>query len=224
MLREWLPMVVQHVEAWTSDSDIDSGARWNHEIAAALEETHFGVVCVTRENQSAPWLLFEAGALAKSVGSGRVVPLCIDLPPSDITGPLAGFQARSLQKEGLNRLVQDLNKLTERKMLSQQLDNIFEGMWPGLESRIAKVMGGSGVETSPQPHRETGDMLAEVVEKVRRMERRMDADAYVKIYEPQPTMFADRFDVTPLGVLRFKQHRAEELMLKHISEILRPNL
>jgi hypothetical protein len=48
-----------------SDEDIDSGARWNDSIAKSLDDTHFGIVCATRENQHAPWLIFEAGALAK---------------------------------------------------------------------------------------------------------------------------------------------------------------
>ena len=37
------------------------------EIAKALDETKFGVFCVTPENQGEPWLNFEAGALSKTV-------------------------------------------------------------------------------------------------------------------------------------------------------------
>jgi hypothetical protein len=64
---------------WMSDNNIDGGARWNDKIAKALEETDFGIVCVTRENQSSAWLNFEAGAVAKKVGQARVIPLLIDL-------------------------------------------------------------------------------------------------------------------------------------------------
>jgi TIR domain len=78
-LDGWLESVVQHVDAWMSDADIGSGQRWNEAISKSLDETDFGIVCVTRANQHAPWLIFEAGALAKSVNEGRVVPLCIDL-------------------------------------------------------------------------------------------------------------------------------------------------
>jgi hypothetical protein len=48
-----------------SDNNIDGGARWNDALAKALEETDFGIVCVTCANQAAPWLNFEAGAVAK---------------------------------------------------------------------------------------------------------------------------------------------------------------
>ena len=69
-----------------SDDAIRSGARWSDAIAQSLDESDFGIICVTRDNLDAPWLLFEAGALAKRFKTARVVPLCIDLAPSDISG------------------------------------------------------------------------------------------------------------------------------------------
>jgi hypothetical protein len=95
-------MVVQHVEPWMSEEDIPTGTRWNDQVATELERTNFGIICLTRANQERPWLLFEAGALAKSVKVSRVVPLCIDLLPADITGPLATFQAISMNEDGMD--------------------------------------------------------------------------------------------------------------------------
>jgi hypothetical protein len=47
-----------------SAEEIGSGVRWNAELASALDATNFGIVCVTKSNLTAPWLLFESGALA----------------------------------------------------------------------------------------------------------------------------------------------------------------
>jgi hypothetical protein len=47
-LHGWLPRVVQHLESWMSDEDIESGARWNDQVGKALDNIDFGIVCVRR--------------------------------------------------------------------------------------------------------------------------------------------------------------------------------
>lgn len=55
-------------------------------VASELEASNFGLICVTPENVSELWVLFEAGALAKSMKGARVVPLLFNLDFSDING------------------------------------------------------------------------------------------------------------------------------------------
>ncbi|MFG2167462.1 toll/interleukin-1 receptor domain-containing protein [Micromonospora chersina] len=168
-LRDWLSVVVQHVEPWMSDEEIQSGTRWNDSLAHSLDDTNFGIVCVTRANQSAPWLMFEAGALAKRLDQARVVPLCIDLEPSDITSPLQAFQARRLNQEGTRRLVYELSELAEHPRPRESIDTLFDAMWPRLEAAVADA---ATVTVSPgEPHRSPEDMLAELVTRVRNIER-----------------------------------------------------
>jgi hypothetical protein len=102
-LRDWLPGVINSVRPFVSTKDIYAGSRWQMEIAAQLEATNFGIVCVTRANQSAPWLNFEAGALAKAVESSSVVPLAIGLsrPISSCRSP--NFRRSQHPKPGLPR-------------------------------------------------------------------------------------------------------------------------
>ena len=69
--------------------------RWSDAIGKSLGETNFGIVCITRANQHVPWLIFEAGALAKSVKLARVVPLRIGLSPCGSDGPTLGFPGAS---------------------------------------------------------------------------------------------------------------------------------
>jgi hypothetical protein len=156
--------VVEGVEPWMSDDNIDGGARWNDAIAKALEDTDFGIVCVTRENQTAPWLNFETGAVAKKVGKGRVVPLLIDLPPTDLEGPLTAFQWRLLDEKDVRRLVHDLNKAAEEHVPEKALDGLFDVMWPTLKAGIdAAVEGAASAQTEPE--RSVAHMLVEVVER-----------------------------------------------------------
>lgn len=74
VLREWLPSVIQSITPYVSSEDIDKGTRWASDIAGELDESSFGILCVTKDNLNAPWLNFEAGALGKSVDKSRVCP------------------------------------------------------------------------------------------------------------------------------------------------------
>jgi hypothetical protein len=164
-------MVVQHVKPWMSEEDIGSGARWNDAIAKALEATDFAIVCVTLENQHAPWLIFEAGAIAKSLDVAHVVPLCIGLAPSQVKGPLEAFQGRSLNKDGLRRLVHDITTVREDPMPKAQVDELFDAMWLKLDAAILRARKAL---TGPEQRRSADDMLSELVDGVRRIQRRID--------------------------------------------------
>ena len=83
-------MVIQELDPFMSAKSIDKGTRWSREIAQQLEETNYAIVCVTQENQSAPWVNFEAGALAKATDS-HVSPLLLDVSKTNVSGPLAEF-------------------------------------------------------------------------------------------------------------------------------------
>jgi len=84
-------MVVQHVEPWMSDEDIESGGRWNDEVASELEQADYGIICLTATNLQRPWLIFEAGALAKRFDTALVEITGIDVEShagESITGDL----------------------------------------------------------------------------------------------------------------------------------------
>ena len=173
-LTDWLRNVVQHVEPWMSDEKIGSGARWNDAIAQALGETNFGIVCVTRANQYAPWLIFEAGALAKSIELARVVPLCIDLSFSEVTGPLSSFQGRPLDRDGVGRLVYDISAASEKPMTKEQMATVFDVWWPRLEAAVTEAI--NAVPPDNEPRRSAESMLEELVERIRRIDRQAGGD------------------------------------------------
>src|SRR6476660_2121519 len=84
-LYEWLPTIMQTVRPYMSAESIDKGERWSIDIAKQLEETNYGVICVTPENKEAAWILFEAGALSKSIERARVSPLAFGVSAADFT-------------------------------------------------------------------------------------------------------------------------------------------
>ena len=136
-LREWFPLVLHFVEPWLSKSDIQAGDRWSLEVAKGLESCNFGVICVTRENLISPWILFEAGALAKSMQDGQVIPVLFDLDFKDISGPLAQFQAKKADKLGITELVMSLNKAHTSPVPEPQLEKLVSALWSDLDKQIS---------------------------------------------------------------------------------------
>src|SRR5580704_6319798 len=98
-LRKWLPGVLQAVRPYFSPDDITKGARWEGEISKELAASRIGLLILTSENIEAPWLLFEAGALAKNLEKSKVCPLLFGVEPTDVKGPLVQFQAAKFNAE-----------------------------------------------------------------------------------------------------------------------------
>lgn len=149
-LREWLPYFNTEIQPWISGTDIAPGGRWSGEVAQQLEAADVGVVCVTRENQSAPWLNFEAGALAKKLESSRVVPLAIDLKPSEVQQPLGQFQAKEATKSGILDVLRLLNGLCT----NQVPDVAFacDLWWPRFEDTLKRAVSVAGEAPARDQH------------------------------------------------------------------------
>ena len=166
-LRDWLPLVIQSAEPFMSDRDIDGGDRWATELATELDQCNFGIICLTPDNLNAPWLMFEAGALAKSTSRGHVLPYLLDLTLVDIKGPLAGFQACMANREGTLKLVSALdNAMADKGLGSQRLLATYDQWWPKLDLMLTEVRGTGGAIA---PLRSDRDLLEEIVTSLRSM-------------------------------------------------------
>lgn len=176
VMRDWLPQVLQYVRPFMSE-DISKGARPQEEIARALEESDFGVMCITRENQGRPWINFEAGALSKSVSRGRVACLLLDLDYSQVKGPLESFQHTSPEQlEGVTRLMQSVNDSApeDRQIDGARVTTATQRAWPDLIQAFARAREVGSKEAVPSaPARTTDEMLSEVVELSRDLNRRL---------------------------------------------------
>jgi hypothetical protein len=134
-LHEWLPNVVQLVTPWIPLADIDKGTRWGTEVAVHLEACRVGLICLTPESLSAPWLLFETGALSKTLDKTFVGPYLLDLQSTDLQGLPAQFQATTTEKEETRRRLRTINTAVEDRALQASLVNAAcEKWWPDLHS------------------------------------------------------------------------------------------
>lgn len=138
-LREWLALLFPEVEFWMSSRDIQAGQRWGNELDGELEATRFGILCLLPTNLMAPWLLFEAGALSKSVESSRVLPYCLGFQPEELQGPLSRFQGVAADEAGTRRLIASINSVLESRRTDAVLNRVFEKWWPDLRRDLDKI-------------------------------------------------------------------------------------
>jgi hypothetical protein len=140
VFREWFPSVIQSLEPYVSSEDIDKGTRWSTDIAKELEDSSFGILCVTKENLYAPWLTFEAGALSKTMDKSFVSPFLFDIKRSEVDGPILQFQSTIFDKDDVYKLVKTLNTASGEDQLSESmLDKAFNVWWPTLEEELNKL-------------------------------------------------------------------------------------
>lgn len=138
ILKKWIPCIIQSVEVFFSPEDIEKGDNWDRTISTQLSECKYGIICLTAENTNAPWVNFEAGAIAKTLDS-KVAALMIDIKPSDIRGPLSRYQATKFEKDDFYQLICSINKTLEVPLDDNVLKNAFEAMWTTMETEVNNV-------------------------------------------------------------------------------------
>jgi hypothetical protein len=138
-LAELLPRAIRDTKTWMSAVDIDPGNRWESELDRHLEDSDVGILCLTPENLGSRWLMFEAGALAKSGSDARVVSYCLGLAPAEVPHPLGRFQGVPADEPGTKKLVRKLNRILKQPIDPVRLERDFTRWWPKLRTRIAAI-------------------------------------------------------------------------------------
>jgi hypothetical protein len=171
IFRDWLPSVIQSIVPYVSSEDIDKGARWSTDIAKELENSTFGILCVTRENMYAPWLNFEAGALSKTMDKSFVSPFLFDIKRSEVDGPILQFQSTIFDREDIRKLVHSLNKADkENQLTDEKLDKAFTVWYQSLEEDLNKIKDLKNEQPSVEeklPSENNSAILEEILELAR---------------------------------------------------------
>ena len=170
VFREWLPSVIQSLEPYVSSEDIGKGARWSTDIAKELEDSTFGILCVTKENLHASWLSFEAGALSKTMDKAFVTPFLFDIKRSEVNGPILQFQSTIFEKGDIKKLMHTLNKACGESGISEvMLDKAFEVWYPTLEKGLNALKEID--EKAESNIKNKSDFSSEIIEEILELSR-----------------------------------------------------
>ena len=136
ILYNWLPVALQSIKPFMSSEDLKKGGRWQTDLTAELAKESFGVVALTPSNLTAPWILFEAGALSKSLGEGQVAPFLVGVKPSDLPQPLTQFNAVFGEKATSSACSARLMTVPAEPADPARIDKAVDAFWPEIEKEL----------------------------------------------------------------------------------------
>lgn len=162
VLNTSLKVIIQNLETFFSEEDIEVGTRWFEIIENQLNECNTGILCLTPENKDATWLMFESGAISKQVERAKVISICFGLKTTDVSPPLSMFQNIEFNKANFYKLLMELNKNIEKPLEQKILEQSLDSNWNKLEEEVNKILSTSQ-NTSGEKTRKVEDMVEELL-------------------------------------------------------------
>jgi len=174
IVREWLIRVLQYSEPFVSSKDINKGAQWLVTISDQLKDTSEGIVCVTPSNVEAPWLNYEAGALAKTTGQTAVRTLLLGLKPSDLPSgvPLSNFQhTDALEREEMWSLIESVHTRSEAAGRGdiERIRWAFDQAWVQLKDNLQSIDLRREGQAAPIDARDEKDLIKDVLREIKEL-------------------------------------------------------
>ncbi|MFJ8047322.1 TIR domain-containing protein [Streptomyces luteogriseus] len=176
-LASWLRYFSDEIEPFVSSESIRKGARGLDEIKRQLDESSFGIACVTRANLDAPWITFESGALSKEVDErkGQLVPFLLEGSHDDLeaaSSPLRQFQStRAHDEEDVLNMVRTINSVlresANRHPDNTRVDGLFRKVWPELRDALAAIDLTTDTPEQAPPRRSAEEILEDLTSLIR---------------------------------------------------------
>jgi TIR domain len=207
-LEAFVRRLVPGSNPWISPTGIEKGTRWGIELSKNLGEASAGIVCLTPENLTENWILFEAGALSREP-SDRVWTFLLDVEDAQLPSPLGQFQNTKATKTDVWLLIETMNKVIANDSRNEgDLAHLFEKLlWPDLEKRITEIRA-MPLEREPA-RRSDHDILSEVLTTVRELAKvqerhasleglRVALSENMKVADSGPMSWQPQYANTPL--------------------------
>ncbi|MDR0918748.1 MAG: toll/interleukin-1 receptor domain-containing protein [Oscillospiraceae bacterium] len=167
ILKRFMEEFYNDVEIFLSSHSIEKGTRPISEISKELENCNYGLICLTKTNLDAPWILYEAGALSKFIETSRIVPLLFGVSEISPKNPLNNFQGvihwekEDEYKKSMKKL---FYQIKDKEMTDKTFDVIFEKFFPDFKDEVEKLLEIEN-KSSATKDKTQKEKIDEVIEK-----------------------------------------------------------
>lgn len=179
ILNQWIPNVLPEVEIRFSPDSINKGDVWFNDINFQLSETGFGILVLTKQNITSPWIHYEAGILSKGLSWHCVCPFLVNLKTTDLKPPLSNFNCALHGKDEILNLIKSIHSHMDSVFKWDQIERLFQHLWIDFDNEFSSALKNYSPE-EPSPKRSTTDMVIETLELVRSIQRQL------QLKEPVP--------------------------------------
>ena len=127
------------IQVFVSESDIGAGKRWFQVIGSELRACKIGILCLTSLNVDAPWLCFEAGALAMSTDEKSTIPLL--LKPARITekSPFSSLNYVQWSFDGYCKVLKAIADACGVKKSLKRIKRLSKGLYEDVDRVVEEV-------------------------------------------------------------------------------------
>ncbi len=136
----------ENLDVFMSEEDIPSGRFWFEKIKEELNSSGCAIVCVTGDNTSAPWIYYEAGALAARRDVVSVIPFLFktDLPAHTPLSPFHNVRYndddRQATEKTLRKMMGDIKQGAGfTNSTEKQMDMLFNEAYPDFVRGVKAV-------------------------------------------------------------------------------------
>lgn len=130
----------EELTIFMSAADIESGTEWFEKIKSNLLDSDCAILILTKENLSAPWILFEAGAMAINYEETRIIPMLFDVKVDD-KSPLSHYHHKKFNKYDFTKMILDIQTFCGfEKATKKQLNTLAQNHFADFSKEISEEM------------------------------------------------------------------------------------
>lgn len=155
-----------------------AGDRFRSILDSNLETSNYGILILTKNNYSQPWIMFESGALSKDSQISKIVPVFFNRDKNNLEEPLKPFNNIQFKKDDFEQLAYSIKmaQFETKELNSDQTNTIndsIEKHWAKFENKVNNAI---------ENHQTN---IEEITENVTSL--MMDESAYEKILSKRET-------------------------------------
>ena len=114
-LQHWLTKNIYPIQILDIETDIQIGQSWKMKIDEVFQSTELVIFCVTRNSLNSHWFTYELGYFTSKSNTKAIIPLLVDVEPSEVHGPIAYYQFYGIDNNSIHKLVSKIKDISRSK-------------------------------------------------------------------------------------------------------------